>query len=169
MAANVDMKRIFRILKRNMDAALSDKEMKKLGEMAAKMIKVRTRLGFGIVGSGRNIRRKKLKGLAQSTIDRRAKAKLNGETTPKRSNLTFTGQLINSLKVTSVSNGKVTINATGSRSDAKIDNEELAEIHETGGPRLPRRRFLDLTVPEEKKLNRFYRKNLGDLLRKNLT
>ena len=167
MAAEADMRRIFRILKNNVDNVISPKIMKELGTAAAAMIKLRSRLGYGVTGSRGNVKRKKFKKLADATIESRERfKKLHGDTTPKRSNLTFRGIMLDSLKVTSVNDGKVVVNVTGNNKG--ISNVDLAEIHETGDG-LPRRRFLDLTIPEEKKINRLYRQRFGDLVKKGLT
>lgn len=167
MSAEADMRRIFRILKNNVDNVINPKIMRELGTAAAAMIKLRSRLGYGVTGTRGSVRREKFASLADATIQHRKQFRsLHSETTPKRSNLTFRGIMLNSLKVTNVNDGKVVVNVTGNNKG--ISNVDLAEIHETGDG-LPKRRFLDLTIPEEKKINRLYRQRFGDLVKKNLT
>lgn len=108
----------------------SKKLLREIGVIATAIIKRRTRAGFGV--SEPLGRRSKLKGLAPSTIRARASSKrLNTSlTSPKRSNLTFTGALINSLRVVSVSSNpaEVVIDANKRRRKGGLTNEELAEI-----------------------------------------
>jgi len=168
MSAQIEMKKILKILKKNVSKTIDPKIMRELGNVAAGMIKLRSRLGYGVSGSRGNVRRKKFAKLADSTVERRKKfSKLHGHTSPRKSNLTFRGIMLESMKVTSVNDGRVVVNVTGRNKG--ISNEDLAEIHEKGLGRVPVRRFLDLTIPEEKKVNRLYRQRFGDLVKKSLT
>lgn len=137
------------------------KEMRAVGEHAADLIRVRTRLGYGVPDQGEA--RQKLKKLSQKYMLFRGKKsdELYEDTTPKRSNLTFTGQLINSLKVKKVKKGEVIVGPSGKRSGESLTNEKLAEYVEDAG-----RPFNYLSNLEVKKVERFVRKTFGDLVKR---
>jgi len=107
---------------------------------------------------------KPFKALAKSTIDKRRKmAKYNSTDSsfsPTKSALTFSGQLVDSIK----SNVKIlaksvniTIEATGKRKpyknkdgsntkgSAKVGNKKLAEIHSKGNASLPKRDIVNIS------------------------
>lgn len=81
--------------------------MEKLGEAAAELIKKRTRLGYGVDESGGS--KAKLKPLSEPYKKTRKKHKPTGPSTPAKSNLTYTGQMLDDLGPTSSSEGHVEI------------------------------------------------------------
>lgn len=108
MAKNADLKRIVREMRRGIGFSISKKAMRKLGLLAIDIIVERTRNKFGVPFTGG--RKERLKSLSPSYVAyrRRNQRKLAATTTPRTSNLTFTGQLLKSLVVKQVTNRKVT-------------------------------------------------------------
>jgi len=121
---------------------------KDIGEFGIEMIRKRTQDGFGVV----NGKKRKFKPLAQSTIDRRRKKVLSPDTNPSTSNVTETGQMINSLKSRERKNG-VSIRVSGS------SVEVAKQVQKT-------REFLCFTDGEETRLTNFVVKELVKRLKK---
>ncbi len=139
--------------------------MRTLGEFAIVLIVKRTRLGFGTPDGGNGAgERFTLKPLADTTIDARKRmgrrGTLSDVTSPKRSNLTATGQMLDSMAVTAVSSTTVSVAPTGSRQGGGPSNAEVAAYVSEQG-----RSFLQLSRLEADQLTRFYRNIFGDLLR----
>jgi hypothetical protein len=91
---------------------------------------------------------------------------LSRATRPSKSNLTLTGQMLDSLRIRKFRRGLVTIGPYGRRraagfSPTKLTNPQLTEILEANG-----RPYLHLSRLEVKQLQRFYRKTFGDLVNK---
>jgi hypothetical protein len=81
--------------------AITQKFMLELAEELKERIRKRTRLGYGVSALGAN--QNPLEKLADSTIRKRKnlnrRGKLSGDTKPNKSNLTESGQLLDSLEV----------------------------------------------------------------------
>ncbi len=79
---------------------VNDQLIYKLATLAIEQMRTRTRLGYGVPDLG--AAQQKLAPLQDSTVANRKRAKakgtLAGQTTPKKSNLTHTGQLLDSIK-----------------------------------------------------------------------
>jgi hypothetical protein len=140
--------------------------MRDIGEYAVDRIVKRTRLGRGVSETGQS---QALKPLSKSYKDQRAgriaffttpegvkvpykpnkPPKLSGNTTPGKSNLTFTDQMLNSIKVVSATTGKVNIAPTGNRKSSDLTNKEVADFVSV------ERRFLDLSKAELAGLQRY--------------
>lgn len=142
--------------------ATQPNEMKKLGEEAAEMIKTRTRLGYGVERSG--TKRERLDPLAESTKESKKQKRKRGElsplTTPSRSNLTDTGELLDSQQVTSVAQVEVTIGPKGRRKDGKTNEEVGSYVTENGRP------YNNLSDVEEKRITESLRKRVQNLVEK---
>lgn len=126
--------------------------MKKYGQMAADMIKKRTRLGDGVASDGaEKTKLKPLKPITKQDRKRLAdKGDLNSHTNPNKSNLTRTGQLLDSVKVipSSLKPGRVSVGPEGLRKDGSLTNAELAKyVTEAGRP------FNHLSKAERKRIN----------------
>ena len=111
--------------------SIDTKFMTKTGEILADDIARRTRLGFGVKKSGQT--RVKLRELTPKYVDfrKKNKKKLINLTRPSKSNLTFTGQLLNSLKAKSDGTGRVTIFFKGDHKNldgSKMKNGLLANF-----------------------------------------
>lgn len=130
---------------------------------AAERIKKRTRLGYGVEGGVRGGQRERLGKLSDSYIATRKKArrsgKLSSATSPKRSNLTFTGQLLDSLRGM-VKGNKIIVYLKKNRDDGKT-NPQVAGYVENGG-----RPFFELTDKEVKGLRNNIKKDLIKTLRR---
>lgn len=139
-------------------------EMRAVGDQAAEIIRRRARLGYGSAGSGGD--RFNLPPLSDRYVRFRqtSGAKyLSKATTAKKSNLTFTGQMLDSLAVVKVEQGSVVVAPTGTRTDrfsrGKTNAQIAAYVSAKGRP------FISLTPPEVSQLVRFYRTRFGDLVR----
>ena len=81
------------------DRAFDGAYLNELGGDIVKQIQVRTRSGFGVAGNGQ--RQRRLRPLSSRYIEQRRFARgvgiLAGSTTPARSNLTYTGNMLESI------------------------------------------------------------------------
>jgi hypothetical protein len=136
-----------RLTQQKIKKKLNDISLKQQMEDVPKIIKERTREGFGI--SGGEGRKKKLKELAESTIKSRRSKKLSSETTPSTSNLTETGKLLDGIKVKS--SNKKTVQIVSGREDVRDYIEKD-------------RKFLGLTKGELTELDKKMEKLINELI-----
>lgn len=144
--------------------SIKPRELEPVGRFAVDIIVKRTRLGYGV---SRNYGfKEQLKRLSKSYVKYRGRVSLGELTTPKKSNLTLTGQMLRSMAVISAVPGKVEIGPTGNR--RKRGNEEktptnaaVAAYQEDQG-----RTFNRMSIYEIQQVLRFYRRSFGDLLNK---
>lgn len=86
---------------------------------------------------------------------------LSGTTSPNKSNITLTGQLLDSIDVIRKKDGEIVIGPTGTRSGSSLTNKKLAGyLADQGRP------FMFVSRLEYQQILRFYRKTFGDLLGK---
>lgn len=134
----------------------SQSKMQELINFLAGEVKKRTRLGYGVDSPGAN--RKGLKALSPNYIKKRRldkkRGRLHPDTTPSKSNLTRTGQMLNSLQGKAQSGRKGIINLKASRNDGKT-NPEIAGYNEEKG-----RKFMNLSNLELKRARQLVRENL---------
>lgn len=161
MPAKNDINAIFKKLKGSLEKAASLPEMKKLGEAAVVIVVKRTRLGFGV--ASKFGQRQKLKPLSKLYIKARKTApKLDSSTRPTKSNLTFTGQMLKSMKVLpTTKDGLIVIGPSGARSKDTLTNDQVAGFVTKAG-----RPFNNLSLNEFNQLVRIYRKQFTGLLKK---
>jgi hypothetical protein len=155
-----NFKEVFRRLNARVKSATAPEHMKQLAEEAGRMVRVRTRLGQGVNKSGA---KGKLKALSEDYIDfRETYSDLSEFTTPPRSNLTLTGEMLESIEILDVKDGKVEIGPNlNTRRDGKATNQKVAEGVSKARP------FMNFHKLEIKKLARFYEKNiLGKIFRR---
>lgn len=138
----------FNALKISLDSriklAVSPLYMIKYGNKAAELVKNRTRLGYGVPKEGAP--RELLAALEPSYVAQRKgevaffKTKdgelraykpksppvLSSATTPAKSNLTKTGQMLNNIGIEDVSTGRVSLEIKGDRTDSDLTNAEVA-------------------------------------------
>lgn len=155
-----NFREVFRRLKDRVKSAATTEQMELLAEEAARMVRVRTRLGQGVNKSGA---KGKLKALSPKYVDFRERfSDLSEFTTPPRSNLTLTGQMLESIEILDVKKGKVEIGPNrNTRRDGKSTNQKVAEGVSKARP------FMNFHKLEIKKLARFYEKNiLGKIFRR---
>lgn len=84
---------------------------------------------------------------------------LSKTTSPAKSNITFTGQLLESLKARVLA-GKITIGPTGTRKDGKTNQEIVAFLNDQG------RIFLNLSDNDVNQLAQFLEAELTKVLKK---
>jgi len=167
-SAAQQLDRIFKQINDEVDNLGRSRRLRELGSFAAELIRKRTRKGFGVARPGGN--RRKLKRLARSTIEYRTRYKklLSSKTSPRKSNLTFTGQLLDSIKL-KVTKGRVTIGPRGRRRDifgrsSRTTNEQVAVFVSKDRP------FMSLGKVEQGKLVDFYASTFERMLtRRGLT
>jgi hypothetical protein len=144
---------------------LTPSNMKRYGQMAADMIRLRTRLGSSVSAEGAD--KEPLKPLAESTKKERkrlqSKGKLSSLTSPGKSNLTRSAQLLDSVQVTRVESTSVVVGPKGPRSDS-LTNEKVGEyVSQAGRP------FNFLSSVEIKRINDEIKRNLRQIIERLLT
>jgi len=153
--------------------ALGKRTLLQIGKLAREIIYTRTKLGYGVSGSGDSVQRQKLKPLSSSyklarkgyvqggamfnATDRNGKRKLvqfktSGSKptgfgfTINKSNLTLTGQMLENI-VVKVQEASVVLSiASSSRTDSELNNREVAELVSEERP------FFDLTESERTRI-----------------
>ena len=140
---------------------LGEDELRMIGEEAIRLIVQRTLQGFGVAEDGGS--RERLKPLSPEYVEfrRRYSSELSGETSPTKSNLTLSGQMLESMQVLQVGNGRVTVGPKGSRSGpfaSDLSNDELARIVQRVRP------FNHLSKQEQDQLLQLVRKRLLERL-----
>ena len=140
-----------------------DKALSEFVKTVPAQIKARTRVGGGLDSDDAGKldgRRKQLDKLKNSTKDYRStyKKNLSGQTTPSKSNLTATGQMLDSLRGRKRPGNKIRVSPTGNRtreldgSSSGLSNIEVQKRVERNG-----RTFLGLTTAETNKFRRIAR------------
>lgn len=128
--------------------------------IAADLIRKRTRLGYSVAREGAD--RQKLAGLSEKYIEFRKKSRLSQFTTPRRSNLTFSGQLLDSIKGRSTPRG-IVVYLENQRSDPgkkKVTNAQIKDYQEKQG-----RPFFYLSRTEIINIERVYRQKVFNELK----
>ena len=133
--------------------------LKKMGLASIDMIVTRTRKGFGVARTGGN--RKKLARLSKSYIDFRKKnrRRLSRLTSPTKSNLTFTAQMLDSVKILKSNDRGFEIGSSGRRSDGKRN----ADVSRWVSAKRP---FMNLGRKEITDLTKFMEKEFRDRIKK---
>jgi len=135
----------------------------KLGLEAIDMVVERTRNGFGVRKTGGN--RRTLKPLSDRYIEFRSKnrGRLDRRTSPSKSNLTFTGQLLDSVRILKSTDGRFEIGPSGRRNDRKRNADVGRWVTEQGRP------FMNLGRAEITSLQRYLREEIElRIMRSNL-
>lgn len=175
----------FDALKDAVDRALKELQkpstMREFGEQAADMIRTRTRLGSGVEREGAP--KQKLKALSETyKLQRKGKIafftrgrgqgrvvvpyepesapKLSEFTSAGKSNLTNSGQMLESIDVVSVRTGEVTVGPTGSREDGKTNAQIASYVTEQG------RAFNNLSDVEQKRMRDAFSAKLSELMKR---
>lgn len=158
--AQLALKKIMERIQDVVDEIMSPKEMTALAAEALEIIIRRTRLGYGVPENYG--RKEKFPALSEKYIERRKVSKnLSGQTSPKKSNLTNTGQFLDSIGIKNPRRGRINIAPDGTRDDG-LKNSDLKVYLEDRHQRY----FLYLSELEFNQLVRIYRKTYGDLLKK---
>lgn len=134
--------------------------MREVGEETKRLIYLRTKLGYGVKSQGGV--RSKLKPLSPFYVELRKLIQkdglLDGTTSPKKSNLTFSGQLLKSIKVKKAQDGRVWVGPIGYRDDG-LTNEQVANTVSKERP------FMFLSDLEIKKIQRFAQNNFTSVFK----
>lgn len=157
MSTESDLKKFKDKIDKALDELVSPKTLKTVGDFEASLVKRRSRLGYGVPKDGGG--KVKFQDLATSTVKARKKKKLASETTPKKSNLTETGQLLNDL-VSRIEGRSTIIGHTKDR------NKKIGAFHQTGGGNLPQRRYLGLAKEDIKQITANMQDAFTDILNK---
>lgn len=159
----------FSRVKLNIEQASGEGVLREMAQEAIRLIQIRTRLGYGVKETG--AKRERLTPLKPKYKVFRAKNRfeLDNTTSANRSNVTFSGQMLGSMKIVSIRDRSVVIGPAGRRSPVlgvpqRITNRKLAQIVQLDGGRP----FMPLSDLELRKLDRFYRNRFGDLLTKRI-
>ncbi len=133
-------------------------EMRAIGDFMIEKIRVRTQLGNAVM---ENLTEKsKLKPLSKKYIEqRKVFSSLSSMTTPKRSNLTRTGSMLDSLKIKSMSKTAIRVGPTGADMFG-VSNSSKAYWQEKMG-----RIFLRLSFAEVKQIRIFWLRTFKLLLK----
>lgn len=179
MADTKQVKQIKQLLRKSVNQMRSVRTMNEIGKQTRDIIVKRTRLGFGVPANGAS--RQRLKPLSDSYIKQRAgelafftrngvvipfkpiqAPRLSRRTTPRKSNLTFTNQMLDSIKQFVTRLGEVDIRPTGTRRDG-LTNEEVATFVSKERP------FMHLSNNEIKQVTIVANDLFTEIIRKNLT
>lgn len=163
MTVAKDLQNFQKKFQKKLGRNLTKSEVSGLGKLAIDIIVKRTRRGSGVKRDGGAIRR--LKPLKKSYVAQRRRliSKLSRFTSPNKSNLTFTGQMLSSIKViktvkTRTGVGSV-ISPKGRRSDGKT-NEEVAVFASLSRP------FFHLAKKEKRELIEVFEKRFKKAIKK---
>ena len=161
MAKNFDkvMQKIKRELKQIESKSKDPSLLKPLGDKIVEKIKMRTRAGFGVAKPGG--KQSKLAPLKKSYKDWRKKQKLPPETAWNRSNLTLTGEMLDSIKARIV-RGKILPTFTG------MNNRKKSKYAREGSKHRAKRIFLNLSDNEKKFISKWYKKIITALVLRKL-
>jgi hypothetical protein len=145
-------------LNKQIEATTGPAEMRKIGGFLIQKIAVRTRLGNGVMDH--LAEKSKLKPLSPKYIEfRKSYGQLYNMTTPKRSNLTLTGSMIDSLRIKAIGKNSIRIGPTGTDRNG-VSNSSKAYWQEKAG-----RVFLRLSRQEVKQARIFWMRTFSDLLK----
>lgn len=150
----------YRQIKEDMAKSLDKKSLEALGEEACTIIARRTRLGYGVREDGQ--KREKLAPLSEAYKERRKadKDELSDLTRPGKSNLTLTGQMIDSMQVLNIKKQSVDIGPTGTRKGEQVTNAEVGRYVAKKRP------WLHISKLEANQIFRLWRQLFGDMRKK---
>ena len=163
MSSKRQFANIIKKLEKTVEETISKAALKDVGVFARDLVVKRTRLGYGVKNNFEG--KARLQKLNPNYIKKRKMFQgLSENTSATRSNLTFTGQMLDSI-ISQTKDRTIIIKPTGIRDDGKR-NEDIARYAEQGARNRPKRVFLRISKLEFNQIVRFYRKTFGDLLRK---
>lgn len=146
-------------------------QMRYLGNEAIKLIVTRTRNGYGVSADGQTSQR--FLSLAETYVNyrRQNRFRLSPYTTPGKSNLTFSGQMLKSFKIRQVTQGRTYIAPFGTRRGGGPTNLQVAQYVTDGiynqGKTIKPRPFNNLSKSEVKALARLLRERFPRIARSN--
>jgi hypothetical protein len=147
---------------------LPDADYQFLADKVAAQIKKRTKTGKGVDNSGNLY---KLPDLSEGYVETRKKnrSKLGEGATPKKSNLTASGKMLNSIKATFRRAGgqfRLIFELTGSTKGLGSKSQKTADVAKWQADDQGRR-FFDLSKTEQNGILREVRNKIRDLIAKN--
>lgn len=142
MANKDPFKKAFKNVEDIVKEVSKPKNLQTIGNTAVDIVRKRIRLGYGCDASGK---RTKLKGLKDSykKVRKKGKGKLSKSTTPAKSNLTFTGKMLNSMRAYLGKPGEIVISFA-----KKYSLRKAQWVTENG------RAFMGLTKQEQKRMTK---------------
>ena len=162
--AKIDMSKFNKDMENVVKEFTNKDVMQQIGDYAVDRIKTRTRLGKGVKSTGSEA--EPLKPLKDSYREQRKRDKRSGKlsqfSSPAKSNLTRTGQMLDSISVKATAQ-KVLLYFRGSRKDSDASNAEVAGFVSESRP------FFNLSKAELNGLNRFIRDLFEKIVKRNLT
>jgi len=173
-------------LNKALDKVSSLQFLESVGKYTVPMIQGRVRRGYGVEKT--DDEEKSFERLSAKYIERRegkkqsgprskqkkltTQEKLSAYTSPSKSNLTFTGKFIESIRY-KLFKGKIEIGVSGKHKSGKktVDNKDILKGHEFGVAKrnLPARPFLHLSANEKKKIRQLFERQLGGAIRSLIT
>jgi hypothetical protein len=147
-----DLAKFDKKLKKILDEASGPKALDFIGNIAVDIIRNRTREGYGVKKNGG--RRQGLADLSRGYIEfrRRNRSRLSAFTSPGKSNLTFTGKMLNGLK----------FKRSGNSTTITFDTSRNRKV---AGYVSVKRPFLFLSIDEIGQLVKTYDKYFAGLVR----
>lgn len=139
-------------------------QMKKVGLKASELVVKRTRQGRGVNRADGGGNTSPLKQLTERYINYRKqnRFRLHPDTSPGKSNLTFSGQMLDSFTVRQTSKGRVFIGPGGRRSGGGPTNAQVGQFVIEQG-----RVFNNLSRGEIRELAKFYQATFPRIARRN--
>ena len=132
--------------------------MKKLGIFLVGDMQKRIRLGYGV--PKQEGKRKSLKSMKPHTLQytkfrQKNRSELDPTTSPRKQNLTFTGQLVRDLRSKATKSNFKIMHSTSKRDDESISNRQLSQFVQDKG-----RIYMNVSDLEFKRLTRFYQNKI---------
>jgi len=154
MSAKQDLNKVIANIKKEITKSFNNQQMQKIAAFAMEQIKERSRNGYGVDDLGGT--EKKFPALSKGYIEQRKRSKLSPYTSATKSNITFSGRLLASLRF-STRDGAAVIKPTGTSRNG-TPNDEVAGYLEDQG-----RSFLTLSKKQLDKLYEFIRSKIVDI------
>jgi len=160
-----DLRKLEKRFKGIISGAFSRERMDAYAMFLANLIKKRTRLGYGVKEEGAD--KQKLAALSKPYIKIRKDSRknlrgvLSSETSPSKSNLTFTGQLLNAILGRNKGIGKGEVYIKEQRNDG-VKNSDIVE----GQEKKQGRPFFYISKLEKQQLKNAAAKDLRDYIKK---
>ena len=137
-----DIAKMFKKLSKLRDKMTSKDSMKETGKLATNLIKKRTRAGFGVEKHGDS--KSKLDRLSPDYIEHRKKNKPSGPTTPSKSNLTNSGDMLDDLEPRAKKgSAKIGFSSKKSKDKAKWVSDDRPFNNLSGAEQKQIRQFLN--------------------------
>ncbi len=148
-------------IKAGLEGSIKDQVSKAAAQMAADLIRDRTRQGYGVANDGGS--KFPLAPLSLRYVERRKRSALSPFTSPSKSNLTFSGAMLESLSIKRSSPGNWLVILQGSHPTAGIENSLLARYVSRKRP------FMFLSGGEVEQIRNTARKTFQDLVKQQLS